>query len=174
MNIIGEWNSPIMTSVFPSNPVLTITIDSKSNLLILHPDLLLSATTVSNAPSCTRKPLLSLMLSSNAPVPFKGTTDDASVRISPDEFFVWGNFLHEIMQKCLVSGQWDNQSVEDKIDEVVRSSTGLSELVKLRLGIETAKTEIRARAGGLAEFSKRFIGPSVKVSLTVYIEVFFD
>lgn len=174
MNIIGEWTSPTSISVFSPCPSSIVTIDSKSNLLVLHPDLLLSATTISNAPSCTRRPLISLMLASNAPAPSNTTSIDAPIRTSPGEFVVWGNFLHEVMQKCLATGKWDKRSVEDGIDEVVRSSTGLRELVKLGLGIETAKAEVRARSGGLAEFSKRFIGPVINVNLILcFVFLFF-
>ncbi|GJJ13038.1 hypothetical protein Clacol_007287 [Clathrus columnatus] len=161
VNIIGEWSPLLTQNTASSSATSTITIDSKTNLLILHPDLLLSATTISNAPSCTRRPLISLMLASNAPAPSNSVTTEAPVRTSPGESVVWGNFLHEVMQKCLASGKWDNQSIEDNVDEVVRSPTGLRELVKLGLGIEAAKVEVRARAGGLAGFSKRFIGPTI-------------
>jgi len=132
-------------------------------MLILYPDLLLSATTISNAPTCTRKPIISLMLASNAPAPANSEAEDAPVRSTPGEVVVWGNFLHEVMQRCMTAGMWDKKSIEENIDEVVRSSEGLRELVKLGVGIEKAKMEVRARSGGLPEFSRRFISPTIQV-----------
>ena len=78
---------------------------------------------------------------------------------------VWGNFLHEVMQQCMVAGVWDKEWIEEKIDDIVRSPMGLGELVKLGVGIETAKCETMARAGGLEQFAKHFVGAAVKVSL---------
>jgi DNA replication ATP-dependent helicase Dna2 len=69
------------------------------------------------------------------------------------------------MQRCMEAGRWDKKWIEDRIEEVVRSPMGLGELVKLGVGIETARFEIRARAGGLELFAKRFVGPTVKVSV---------
>ena len=68
----------------------------------------------------------------------------------------------------MASGMWDKKWIKEKIDDVVRSSMGLGELVKLGVGIETAKLEIEARAGGLEQFAKRFVGAAVKVRLLLF------
>ncbi|KAF8528420.1 Dna2-domain-containing protein [Hysterangium stoloniferum] len=162
INILGEFTSYAAPSSSSSNITLTITIDSRSGMLILQPDLLLSATTIANAPSCTRRPLISLMLASNAPSPPSSTPEASPVPNSPGEAVVWGNFLHEVMQKCLAAGTWDKKSVEDNIENVVRSPNGLRELVKLGVGIERARSEVRARSGGLYEFSHRYVGCDIK------------
>ena len=160
INVLGDFTpftSPCGTA---SSPTSTITITTSSNMLILHPDLLLSATTIANAPSCTRKPLISLMLSSNAPPPPSSTSLS---RKCPDDVVVWGNFLHEVVQGSLAAGTWDKRSIEERIDNVIRSHEGLGQLVKLGVGIEKAKSEVRARAGGLQRFAERFVGSTVKV-----------
>ncbi|KAF8581905.1 Dna2-domain-containing protein [Ramaria rubella] len=162
INVIGEFEPFCASSSSTSTPSSTISITSRSNMLILHPDLLLSATTIANAPSCSRKPLISLMLASNAPSPFSSNSEAEAVRVGLGEAVVWGNFLHEVMQKSLATGMWDKKSVDEKIEEVVKSPAGLGELVRLRVGIEKARFEVRARAGGLHEFARRFIGPSIK------------
>jgi DNA replication ATP-dependent helicase Dna2 len=116
------------------------------------------------------------MLASNAPSPPSSTSEDGPVPNSPGEVVLWGNFLHEVMQKCLAAGTWDKNSVEDNIENVVRSPSGLRELVKLGVGIEKARSEVRARSGGLQAFSHRYIGSDIKVryfisvhyTLTIY------
>jgi DNA replication ATP-dependent helicase/nuclease Dna2 len=162
INVLGEFK-PFST---PSNnlpgPSSTITINSYANLLILHPDLLLSATTIANAPSCARKPLVSLMLSSNAPSP---PASAGTSRNCPGDVVVWGNFLHEVVQESLAARTWDKQSIENRIDSVIRSPEALGQLVKLGVGIEKARFEVRARAGGLQRFAERFVGSDVKVCL---------
>ncbi|TDL20255.1 Dna2-domain-containing protein [Rickenella mellea] len=133
VNIIGTFEKqPDSTS--------SIIISRKRNLLILHPDLLLTATAISNAPQCTRRPLISSLLRS---------TSDTTPAL------VWGNMLHEVMQRCLSTQRWDDSSIDSYIDEMVRK--GIAELVKIGFNVQTARTEVKARAVGLKKFSERFI-----------------
>ncbi len=106
----------------------------------MHPDTLLTATSISNTTQCIRRPLLSLLLHSLSDV-------------SPA--LIWGNILHDVMQKCLAARRWDDVYLEDLIDKGVQAS--LNELIKINVGIDEAKVEIRKRAMGLKSFGKRFI-----------------
>src|SRR5690606_17316242 len=74
INVLGAFSST-------SPPSIEIT--SQSNLVILHPDILLTATSLSNAPQCPRKPLLSSLVRAS---------NDTSPAL------VWGNMLHELIQ----------------------------------------------------------------------------
>ncbi|PWN96830.1 Dna2-domain-containing protein [Tilletiopsis washingtonensis] len=60
------------------------------NLLILHPDVLLSATAISGTSTCTRKPLVQALLRSSA-------ADDGG----STEALVMGAMLHAVLQACL-------------------------------------------------------------------------
>ncbi|PPR02905.1 hypothetical protein CVT26_009751, partial [Gymnopilus dilepis] len=94
INVIGHFSqSPSHNhSSHPHSPKRTISITSQTNFLILHPDLLLTATALSNAPQCRRKPLLSSLVRSSS---------DTTPAL------VWGSMLHEVMQRCLVEERWD-------------------------------------------------------------------
>lgn len=127
---------------FSSN---SITISSQTNLLVLHPDIMLTATAMSNAPQCRRKPLLSSLVHSSSD-------------ITPS--LVWGSILHEVMQKCLSENCWDERWIEDRIDEAVRASLG--DLFKLNVSVEDAKREIIGRAKGLQVFSQRYLSETPK------------
>lgn len=127
----------------------TIEINSQENLLILHPDILLTATALSNAPQCARKPLLSSLVR-------------ASNDVSPA--LVWGNMLHEVMQKCLVEKRWEESWIDEQIDEVLLNGLGM--LLALNVSVETARTELRKRAVGLRIFKDRYIADSPKVCST--------
>ncbi|KAG6382086.1 Dna2-domain-containing protein [Boletus reticuloceps] len=122
-----------------------ITISSRDNLFIHHPDLLLTATALSNAPHCRRKPLLSSLVRS---------TSDATPAL------VWGNMLHEIMQTCLATQQWDEFYVEDLIEDAVMKN--LPEIIKIGTDIEEAKRELKLRSRGLKVFSERYIADTPK------------
>ncbi|KAG9309432.1 DNA replication factor Dna2-domain-containing protein [Chiua virens] len=103
-----------------------IVISSHENLLIQHPDLLLTATALSTSPYCTQKPLLSSMLHS-------------SCDVTPA--LLWGNILHEIMQACLATQQWDGFYVEDLIEAGIMKN--LPEIVKIQVTIEDSKREVK-------------------------------
>ncbi|KAG6836385.1 hypothetical protein H0H93_008591 [Arthromyces matolae] len=137
INVLGTFT---LASTSSSSITLSITVTAKANLLILHPDLLLTATAISNAPQCRRKPLLSNLVRS---------TSDTTPAL------VWGNMLHEVMQSCLSENQWETAWVDQKIDEVVLK--GLNELVKINVTIDQAKREVTARAKGLVAFSEKYI-----------------
>ncbi|KAG6829909.1 hypothetical protein H0H87_009811 [Tephrocybe sp. NHM501043] len=145
INVLGTFDLATTSS---SSIIRSITITAKSNLLILHPDLLLTATALSNAPQCRRKPLLSNLVRS---------TSDTTPAL------VWGNMLHEVMQSCLSENRWETSWVDDKIEQVILK--GLNELIKIDVTIEQAKREVTTRAKGLLAFSEKYISEFPKVSL---------
>jgi DNA replication ATP-dependent helicase/nuclease Dna2 len=79
--------------------------------------------------------------------------------------------LHEIMQSCLASGNWGPSFLEERIEHVVRA--GLERLVRIDVGIEEARVELRTRAQGLAKFSQKFIRGVPRVCATIDSPVSF-
>ncbi|KAJ3830368.1 Dna2-domain-containing protein [Lentinula raphanica] len=144
INIIGTF-MPLSQS--SSSITSSITISSKHNLLILHPDLLLTATAVSTAAQCRRRPLLSGMVRSSS---------DMSPAL------VWGHILHTVVQACLSDRCWNDRFLDEKIDEVVREN--LLDLVRINVNVETAISEIKARAKGVQSFFDRYMSDSPKVN----------
>ena len=143
MNLLGQFELlPASSSRLTSQIIIT----STRNLLIHHPDILMTATAIANAPQCRRKPLLSSLVRSSSDV---------------TPALVWGNMLHEVMQSCFRASRWDDKWFEERIDEVVRN--GLGELVKIDATIEMAKGELHKRAAGLRAFSQRYIADLPKV-----------
>lgn len=122
-------------------------VSSKENLFIQHPDLLLTATALSGAPQCRRKPLLSALVRSISDV---------------TPALVWGNILHEVMQTCLLANRWEKSWIDDLIEDNVLKN--LAELVKIGVGVEEATREVKLRSKGLRVFSERYIADKPKVS----------
>ncbi|RPD65180.1 Dna2-domain-containing protein [Lentinus tigrinus ALCF2SS1-7] len=142
VNAVGEWELPPEPS---SDSVPTISISSKHNFLIHHPDILLTATSLSNASQCSRKPLLASLVRSSSDV-------------TPS--LIWGNMLHEVMQTCLSVARWDERFVDKKIAEVTQR--GLGELLRIDMGVDQAITEVKARAKGLKAFADKYIAQTPK------------
>jgi DNA replication ATP-dependent helicase Dna2 len=143
VNVLGTF-TPLTAS--SSSVTLSISVTSRSNLLILHPDLLLTATALANAPECRRKPLLQNLVRSSS-------------ETSPA--LVWGNMLHEVMQACFSADRWEKSWIDERINEVILK--GLNELIKIDIGIEQATRELSTRAQGLVDFSRKYLSDIPKV-----------
>ena len=146
-NVIGSFGQVQNPSTL--SPVLrSISLTSQSNLLILHPDILLTATALSNAPQCRRRPLLSSLV--------RSTSD-----VTPS--LIWGSMLHDIMERCLLEQKWDDAFMQKCINDTV--SAGLADLVKVGVEEEIAKREITDRARGLKTFQEKYLSDLPKVGL---------
>lgn len=148
VNIIGPFET---ASSSTSTITSSIRITSKSNYFILHPDILITATALSNASQCRRKPLLSGLVRS---------TSDVTPAL------VWGNILHEVMQLCLSENRWEQSWVEERIDEAVKKN--LVNIVRIEMTVEEASAEVKLRAKGLLAFAKKYLGAQPKVSKPKY------
>ncbi len=124
----------------------TINITAAANLLILHPDFLTTATALSTAPQCRRKPLLAGLV--------RATSD-----ITPA--LVYGSVLHEVLQRCLREDRWEQTFLDTCIEETVQAMLG--DLVKLGVSKEVARREVADRARGLIPFQQRYLTDEPKV-----------
>lgn len=113
------WNQ--VDSVKRKRDLSTMVLSSSStpgsstgNLLILHPDILLSATAISAVPTCVRKPLLQSRLKSSG----AGDGD------GPSEEMVMGNMLHEVLQSCLTGK-------EKELPELLKSTSSPDQMLDL-------------------------------------------
>jgi len=81
-----------------------ITIDDRENLLIVHPDHLVSATAVADSFDCLRKAVLQDRVKATSPTS-KPT--------------VYGTMLHEIFQTAMQNNRWDTVWLEDLVQSTV-------------------------------------------------------
>ena len=75
---------------------------------------------------------------------------------------MWGNILHEVMQKCLDENRWEEEDLGVMVDEAI--SGRLGDLVVLGVGEELARKEVLERAKGLSMFKERYMLPFPDVS----------
>ncbi|KAI9438474.1 Dna2-domain-containing protein [Lactarius indigo] len=118
--------------------LLLTTLD---NLLIHHPDTLLTPSLLASAPNCQRKPLVTALVRALSP---------------PTPSLVYGTVLHEVFQSCLQEGRWDAPWIEARVDSALSASFG--DLVRASVPLSTAKDEILRRAVGVETFGRRYIG----------------
>ncbi|KAG0168654.1 Tripartite DNA replication factor [Apophysomyces sp. BC1015] len=84
-----------------------IIIDNKNNLLIVHPDHLVSCTTVAESIFCRRKSVLQQKIKSLSEY---------------SEPLVYGDIMHRILQDLLRSGDFSVIGIRDAIERIVMSS----------------------------------------------------
>lgn len=138
VNLIG----PFSPSSTPS-----LTIDRLSNLLILHPDILVSSTKVADSSHCARKALLQELIR---------TVGGAAPPL------VYGNMLHELMQACLSEDRWDDEWRKEKISEILKGE--VQTLWSMDLSIDKAREEMMDKSKEFEAFKDQFVGVAPGVS----------
>ena len=121
-------------------------IDNTQNLLILHPDHLISATVVGTSFTCIRKSVLE---------------DRVKTTSESNESLVYGHILHEVFQESLKANRWDDESMLAIIDNV--ATKHLEALFEINIEHVMAIDQLKARATDLQNWAKIFIAVSPKV-----------
>ena len=121
-------------------------VDNTQNLLILHPDHLVSATVIGDSFTCTRKAVLEARV--------KATSD-------ANQATLYGHLLHEIFQEALKANQWDDVSMTTLIETVATRS--LESLFELQLELPLAIEQLTARAADLQAWADIYVAAKPKV-----------
>ena len=122
-------------------------VDNTQNLLILHPDHLISATAVGDSFTCTRKAVLGDRV--------KATSD-------ANQGTLYGHMLHEIFQEALKANRWDDEWMTSAIGRVVTHH--LEGLFELNIEHALALDQLKARVVDLQEWAEVFIAAAPKVN----------
>lgn len=153
MNLIGSFDATAPVSLI---------LDRHSNLLVLHPEMLLSPTKVADSSHCARKAFVQTLVRT------------LGAAASPAIFY--GNILHELMQRAMMSNHdhvatssttttlrgWDEESRKRNVDDLLKRRC--SDLWSMQLSEEKAREEVLERSKLFESFSKVYIGeePSVR------------
>nr|OQO23072.1 hypothetical protein B0A51_09576 [Rachicladosporium sp. CCFEE 5018] len=112
-----------------------------SPLLIVHPDHMLSATTVADSFDCIRKAVLQDRI--------KATGETSKP-------MVYGSVLHEIFQQALSANRWDDAFLTDVVQKTLLAHIeGLWELGMQNLTL--AFEDVKAKMGELSAWAKVFV-----------------
>jgi DNA replication ATP-dependent helicase Dna2 len=139
VNIIGPFD-------IVADGQQSITVTTLENLLIHHPDTLLTPSLLASAPNCQRRPLITALVRALSP---------------PTPALVYGTVLHDVVQQCLREKRWDARWIEAHVDTALSMAFG--DLVRAGVTVSEAKGEILRRAAGVETFGERYIGDSPKV-----------
>ncbi|OAA51715.1 DNA replication factor Dna2 [Metarhizium rileyi] len=115
-------------------------IDDKQNLLILHPDQLISSTVVADSFGCLRRAVLQDRV--------KATSES-----SPP--LVYGTMLHEIFQEALMENQWDLPFLSRIVDKITEKH--VEDLYTIKIGLPSAKEHLLSKMTELSCWAKTFV-----------------
>ncbi|UNI18255.1 DNA helicase [Purpureocillium takamizusanense] len=115
-------------------------IDDAQNLLILHPDQLVSATVVADSFGCMRRAVLQDRVKA---------TSEASPPL------VYGTILHEIFQEALLANQWDLPYLAKLIDRITEKH--VEDLYTIKVGMPSAREHLQSKMTELSYWAKTFV-----------------
>ena len=125
-------------------------IDDHQNMLILHPDHLVSATVVGDSFSCTRRAVLQDRVKA---------TNDAS------EAQVYGHILHEIFQEALKANRWDDEWLHKRIETI--ASRYLESFFEINLDPILAVDQLKSKSIALQSWAEVFVSAKPRAEATI-------
>jgi DNA replication ATP-dependent helicase Dna2 len=161
VNLRGTWfETPVTTKAFV-HVIGTFerngqcTIDDNNNMLILHPDHLISSTVVADSFGCTRRAVLQDRV--------KATSDSSAP-------LVYGTILHEIFQAAMLANRWDTEWLIELIENV--ATRHLEDLYTIKLQVPQAVEYLQSKMNELQAWAELFVSSQPKVSSLSHCDVF--
>ncbi|KAG6238576.1 hypothetical protein E4U25_001622 [Claviceps purpurea] len=125
-------------------------VDDAENLLILHPDQLISSTVVADSFGCMRRAVLQDRVKA---------TSEASPPL------VYGTMLHEIFQEALLKNKWDLPFLSNVIDKICDKH--VEDLYTIKVGLPSAKEHLLSKMTELSYWAKSFVSSRPRTDAVV-------
>ena len=137
----------IIGDTTPMNQSIIID-DSSSNLLILHPDHLLSSTVLADSFTCMRRAVLQDRV--------KATSEASQAQ-------VYGHILHEVFQEALKANNWDGEWLGGVIENVVKKRH-LEDIYQIDMDVDQVIVELKDKMVMFQSWARVFVGDEPRVS----------
>ena len=124
-------------------------VDDSQNIIIVHPDQLISATVVADSFTCMRRAVLQDRVKA---------TNDSSAPL------VYGTLLHEIFQEALTANTWDRASMCKIVDRV--TDRHIEDLYTIKVGRNVAIEHLQSKIPEIGLWAAAFISSQPKVRFT--------
>lgn len=121
-------------------------IDDNQNMLILHPDQLVTATAVADSFTCERRAVLQ---------------DRVKATSEPSPPMVYGIMLHEIFQEALSANRWDSPFLTSVINTITEKR--VEDLYTIKVGIAAAREHLESKMPELGRWAAAFVSAYPKV-----------
>ncbi|KAH0562444.1 hypothetical protein GP486_002869 [Trichoglossum hirsutum] len=121
-------------------------IDDAHNMIILHPDHLISSTVVADSFSCPRRAVLQDRV--------KATSESSSP-------VVFGHILHEIFQEAMVANRWDSHTLERLIERVALKH--IEDIYTIQMEAADAISHLKSKIPDMQAWAELFVAPVPQV-----------
>ena len=125
-------------------------VDDQQNMLIVHPDHLISSTVVADSFTCVRRAVLQ---------------DRVKATSQTTKPIVYGQLIHQVFQEAMLQRRMDTESMTELIDLLL--SQNLDALYKAGLGLNTAKAHILSKLPAIQAWARTFVGDRPKVNAAI-------
>lgn len=129
-------------------------VDNTHNMIILHPDHLISATVVADAVTCQRRAVLQDRI--------KATSD-----INKPQ--VYGHILHEVFQEAMKVNKWDLQSMRILVERILVQY--VESLYAIHVSMMDAVEYVMSKVPELQAWADLFLRSTPNVSLSQVINI---
>lgn len=138
VHLIGEFDSRGLCQ-----------IDNINNMLILHPDHLISATVVADSFGCIRRAVLQDRI--------KATSEASAPQL-------YGHILHELFQEAMKANQWGTEWLRQLIHSIIPRH--FETIVEIGLNINQVVEHLSSKMCELQSWAKIFVRASPGVSMS--------
>lgn len=125
-------------------------IDNEHNMIILHPDQLISSTVVADSFGCMRRAVLQ---------------DRVKATSESSEPLVYGTLLHEIFQQALMENKWDLEFFGSIIDKALDKH--IEDLYVINVSKNAARDHLCSKMTELRGWAQAFVSPYPRPSAVV-------
>ncbi|KAK4164507.1 hypothetical protein QBC43DRAFT_300292 [Cladorrhinum sp. PSN259] len=125
-------------------------IDNNHNILILHPDQLVSATVVADSFTCMRRAVLQDRV--------KATGESTPA-------LVYGTILHEVFQTALLANNWELEFLESVIGDILKKH--VEDLYVIKVNVEDARHHLLSKMPELRTWADAFVASVPKPNAIV-------
>lgn len=129
-------------------------VDDAHNMLILHPDHLISALVVADSFGCLRRAVLQDRV--------KATSE-----ASPPQ--VYGTMLHEIFQEAIRENRWESEWLAKTIENT--TARHIEDLYEIKLSVSQVVEHLQSKMPALQAWAEVFVQATPKVSTHVLIKI---
>ncbi|KAL2021260.1 hypothetical protein VTK56DRAFT_7339 [Thermocarpiscus australiensis] len=126
-------------------------IDNNQNILILHPDQLVSSTVVADSFTCMRRAVLQ---------------DRVKATSEATPALVYGTILHEVFQQALMANNWDLGFLGSVISKTLQAH--LEDLYVIKVGLDDARSHVLSKMPELRSWAQSFVSASPKPNALVH------
>ncbi|KAK4643399.1 DNA replication endonuclease-helicase Dna2 [Podospora bellae-mahoneyi] len=125
-------------------------IDNNHNIIILHPDQLISSTVIADSFTCMRRAVLQ---------------DRVKATSEATPALVYGTILHEVFQAALMANEWTMDYLRDVIDKTLQKH--MEDIYVIKVSMDDARNHLVSKMPELRSWAQAFVSAAPQANANV-------